>query len=280
MSDKPTVIEALIAVMSEVRAVGKDSRNLEQGYNFRGIDAVVNAVGPLFRKHGVVAVPVKCQANYRDVLTSREKRSRECTVAVTYRFYGPAGDFIECEVPGESMDFGDKGAPKAMSVAYRIALLQTLCLPTHEPDADSQSYERATEDSPLAIELFAGIVNAQSGAQLRAVWEAMSTARDEGRINEREAAQLNAHVKRRKEELARDSTGNTDGGGTEPSPAGPGPGPDGESVAGGGPGRDGETRGIRPGVQPGLYSRDGVDRPPKASGDDRDTPATVGGRRG
>jgi len=144
MSDKSkTVIEVLGAVMEDVSAVGKKDRNTQQGYDFRGIDAVINAVGPAFRRHGIVPAPVKSEAKYRDVLTINGKPSRECTVTVTYRFYGPAGDHIDCEVPGESMDFGDKGAPKAMSVAYRIALLQVLCIPTHEPEPDAQSYERA-----------------------------------------------------------------------------------------------------------------------------------------
>lgn len=145
MSDKPSIYEALSAVMDDVQAVRKGDRNAQQGYSFRGIDAVVNAVGPALRKHGVIAVPHATEARYRDVQTSTGKPSRECTVVVTYRFYGPAGDFIEATVPGESMDFGDKGAPKAMSVAYRIALLQALCIPTDEPDADSQSYERAPQ---------------------------------------------------------------------------------------------------------------------------------------
>ena len=144
MSDKSkSVFEALGAVMEDVSAVGKKDRNTQQGYDFRGIDAVINAVGPAFRKHGIIPTPLKSEAKYRDVLTINGKPSRECTVTVTYRFHGPAGDYIDCEVPGESMDFGDKGAPKAMSVAYRIALLQVLCIPTHEPEPDAQSYERA-----------------------------------------------------------------------------------------------------------------------------------------
>lgn len=144
MSEKPTVVEALSAVMGDVRAVAKGDRNSDQGYIFRGVDAVVNAVGPILRKHNVIVMPMCQSATYRDVQTSRGKPSRECTVMVRYRFYGPAGDFIEAETPGESMDFGDKGAPKAMSVAYRIALIQGLCLPTHDNDPDEQAYERST----------------------------------------------------------------------------------------------------------------------------------------
>jgi hypothetical protein len=145
MTEKPTVVEALAAVMGDVRAVGKDQRNNDQHYNFRGIDAVINAVGPALRRHGVVVMPELLEANYRDVQTSRGKPSRECTVKVRYTFYGPAGDKLECVTPGESMDFGDKGAPKAMSVAYRIALIQALALPTDEPDPDQDNYERAPD---------------------------------------------------------------------------------------------------------------------------------------
>lgn len=148
MSDKPTVLQAISRVMSEVQAIGKSDRNREQGYDFRGIDAVINAVGPKFRDHGIVATPLLESATYRDVQTSKGKPSRECTVKVTYRFYGPAGDHIDVVVPGESMDFGDKGAAKAMSVAYRIALLQLLTIPTHEPDPDASTYERDNTPAP------------------------------------------------------------------------------------------------------------------------------------
>jgi hypothetical protein len=148
MTDKPTVVEALAAVMGDVREVRKADRNTQQNYQFRGIDAVMNAVGPALRKHNVVVVPLCEQANYRDVQTSTGKASRECTVLVRYRFYGPAGDHIECVAPGESMDFGDKGAPKAMSVAFRTVLLQALCLPTDDPEPDASTYERTTPAAP------------------------------------------------------------------------------------------------------------------------------------
>ena len=143
-TEKPTIYTALSQVMAAVQSVRKADRNTEQNYVFRGIDAVVNAVGPELRNHGVLVIPELLDVGYRDVLTSRGKPSRECTVRVRYRFYGPAGDHLDCVVPGESMDFGDKGAAKAMSVAFRIALLQALAIPTDEPDADSHTYERAS----------------------------------------------------------------------------------------------------------------------------------------
>lgn len=147
---KPTVIEALAAVMGEVQAIGKTSRNQQQGFNFRGIDAVMNTVGPALRKHGVVIVPEDVQANYRDAQTTTGKAIREVTVRVTYRIHGPAGDSIAMQAIGESLDSGDKGSAKAMSVAYRVALLQALTIPTDEPDPDHFTYERSAPQRPTS----------------------------------------------------------------------------------------------------------------------------------
>jgi hypothetical protein len=152
VTDKPSVVEAWSAVMDEVQSVSKTGRNESQGFSFRGIDAVMNAVGPALRKHGVVVVPTLQKSSYRDVEVGRNRTlMREVTVEVTYTVRGPAGDSFTGSVPGESMDSGDKGAAKAMSVAYRTFLLQALTIPTDEPDPDSTSVERAPKEP--AVEL-------------------------------------------------------------------------------------------------------------------------------
>jgi hypothetical protein len=131
--------------MNEIKAVEKGEKFSAPGmgqYNFRGIDAVMNAAGPAFRKFGVLSMPLVERIEYRDVKTANQKPAREVTMRVRYRFYGPRGDYLDAVVCGESMDSGDKGTAKAMSVAYRTALLQVLCLPTHDTDPDAQGYER------------------------------------------------------------------------------------------------------------------------------------------
>lgn len=140
----PTIIELLARVMADVNHVGKDGWNKTQSYNFRGIDAVLNRVGPAFRAHGIVPKPILKDVVYENILVG-EKRTpmTRCTVKVKYRFKGPGGDHEDVTVPGEAFDSGDKGTAKAMSVAYRIALIQLLALPTTEPDPDESSYERA-----------------------------------------------------------------------------------------------------------------------------------------
>lgn len=142
--DLPTVHQLLNRVMKDVRGVGKKGRNTQQNYSFRGIDDVLNAAGPAFREHGIVTIPMLQSVAYRDVKTTTGKAAREVTVEVRYEFYGPRGDFVPAVVPGESLDSGDKGVAKAMSVAYRIALIQVLALPTTERDPDTQSWERGT----------------------------------------------------------------------------------------------------------------------------------------
>jgi hypothetical protein len=146
MSETKTlsIAQALNEVMKEVGAVKKHDRNASQGFNFRGIDAVVNAVSPALQKYGVIVVPSVEDYEYASIEIGKNRTVMgHVKVKVTYTFIGAGGDAIKATVVGEAMDSGDKATAKAMSVAFRTALLQTLSLPTDEPDPDSQSYERS-----------------------------------------------------------------------------------------------------------------------------------------
>lgn len=143
-----SIYASLAAVMKDVDHVAKRDKNEHQRFMFRGIDAVLNAVGPVLRKHGVIVVPDVVGQSYEIVQTTTGKPATACRVQVAYTFYGPEGDNIRSTVIGEAWDAGDKAAPKAMSVAFRTALLQALALPTDEPDPDTQVYERDREAQP------------------------------------------------------------------------------------------------------------------------------------
>lgn len=137
-------------VMGTVRNVSKGGWYGKPGatgsYQFRGVDAALNAFGPACRLHGVLVLPVKTEAAYRDVKTSTGKNSRECTVTVTYRVIGPAGDFIEVQSVGESMDSADKGTAKALSTSLRSLLFLGGLVPTGDPEPDMSNVERG--DAP------------------------------------------------------------------------------------------------------------------------------------
>ena len=147
--DKLSVQAALNAVMRDVQVVRKDQRNKEQGFNFRGVDDVINAVGPKLREHRVIIAPVKS----RVVSTERYKTAKGTemqgvVVRMDYSITGPDGDWLAASALGQSSDAGDKAIAKAQSVAYRVMLLQLLCIPTDEPDPDSEAHERASEQRP------------------------------------------------------------------------------------------------------------------------------------
>jgi hypothetical protein len=127
-------------VMNDVREVAKNDRNTQQNFSFRGIDAVVNAVAPALRKHGVVVMPTLVTIDYLPFQSSKGTAMMCARVVVAYTFVGPGGDMLRTTVPGEAMDAGDKATAKAMSVAFRTALLQSLALPTDDVDPDAESY--------------------------------------------------------------------------------------------------------------------------------------------
>lgn len=142
------IIELITKVMNDAGAVRKQDFNTHQKFNFRGIDAIINAVSPALRKHGVIIFPEVLNAEYESVQVGQNRTPMGCArLLVKYTFAAPDGSIIETVVAAESMDSGDKATPKAMSVAFRTALIQTLCLPTDETDPDADTFVRSPESS-------------------------------------------------------------------------------------------------------------------------------------
>jgi hypothetical protein len=52
---------------------------------------------------------------------------------------------VSALVASEGIDYGDKATSKAMSMALKYALFQTLMIPTEEADPDAQTYEISSE---------------------------------------------------------------------------------------------------------------------------------------
>ncbi len=144
MIEPQSVVQLIAEVKRKVGAVRKRDKNAQQGFMFRGVEAVVNAAGPHLDKVGIVSVPILEKSSYETVEVGKNRTQMgHVTVEVTYRFYGPAGDHIDARVPGEAMDSGDKAMAKAMAVAWRTALIQVLNLRTNDPEPDEMSYERS-----------------------------------------------------------------------------------------------------------------------------------------
>lgn len=147
---KLSVYEAWSAVMEEVQSIGKNDRNTDQNFSFRGIDSVMSAVGPVLRKHGVSVIPQALDEISERYETKRGANMVNRLVKVGFKVIGPRGDSFEGSTYGEAADSGDKAVSKAHSVAYRTFLLQALTIPTDEPDPDSNSHERTAPEATLA----------------------------------------------------------------------------------------------------------------------------------
>lgn len=143
---------AWLRVMRDVKSIRKSATAKIQtdkggySFNYRGIDMVLNAVGPALRRHGVAVLPVKVDATY-----GQAGRMRDVQVTVTYRITGPCGDFIEVQSVGEGLDAGERGTPKALTTAYRNMLIVALAIPTEDPKMDPDVVDLRREE-PIAAD--------------------------------------------------------------------------------------------------------------------------------
>lgn len=136
------IFESINAVMEDCGFIGKDSLNPQQKYKFRGIDAVLNALNPAFRKHKVFIVPEVLEQTREERTTAKGGLLIYSIIKVKYTFYAEDGSHIESIVVGEGMDSGDKASNKAMSAAFKYACFQTFCIPTEEmKDSEDDSPE-------------------------------------------------------------------------------------------------------------------------------------------
>ena len=129
--------------MKDIGAVSKDSTNGVDGYRYRGIDAVMNALSPALIKNGVVVIPQVLEMKREERVKKDGGGLLYSVVKVKYTFYAEDGSFVDTVVIGEGMDESDKSMNKAMSAAYKYACFQTFCIPTDEM-IDSET------DSPKA----------------------------------------------------------------------------------------------------------------------------------
>lgn len=139
MEEKKLIYSKLIDISRSISHIGKDRKNAQQGYVFRGIDDMYNSLHETFAQNGVLISS--------EVLTvSREERSTKSGGALIYTcmnvkftFIAEDGSSVCSTMVGEGMDSGDKSSNKAMSVALKYALMQMFLIPTEGGNTDPES---------------------------------------------------------------------------------------------------------------------------------------------
>ena len=136
------VFESITAIMSEVKAIGKDKKNQQQGFHYRGIDDVYNRLQPLLAQHKVFTVPEVLEDRTEDRTSSKGNALIYRVLKIKYTFYAEDGSSVSSVVIGEGMDSGDKASNKAMAIAHKYALFQVFCIPTEDMvDPDSEVHK-------------------------------------------------------------------------------------------------------------------------------------------
>ena len=139
-----TVYKMIAEVSAEMakEGISKNNKNAQQGYKFRGIDDVYNALAPIMSKVGLVVLP---RVLSRETLERQTKSGGTLfytTVDVEFDFVSSHdGSKHTVKTYGEAMDSADKSTNKAMSAAYKYACMQSFCIPTEgDNDADAVTH--------------------------------------------------------------------------------------------------------------------------------------------
>lgn len=155
-NEVPKVYACITAVSGKIAQTGisKDRKNVQQGYSFRGIDDVYNALAPILAEHKLVIVPRILSR----VCVERTSKSGSAqffvTVEAEFDFVAADdGSTVTARTFGEAQDSGDKATNKAMSAAYKYAAFQIFCIPTEgDNDADAKTAEPSLPAMPDGFE--------------------------------------------------------------------------------------------------------------------------------
>ena len=140
----PLIYKKIIEVMADINAIGKDRRNQQQGFQFRGIDDVMNEMHSSLAKCGVFVLPKVLEETRTTGKTSRGGDMFYTRLKINFGFYAEDGSHVDAVVIGEAMDTGDKASNKALSIGLKYAMLQVFCIPTEdEKDPDAVSPQPA-----------------------------------------------------------------------------------------------------------------------------------------
>lgn len=152
------VYEAISAVTSNLAkdGISKDRKNEAQGYKFRGIDDVYNALAPFLAAAKLCILPNVQERVVVERVNAKGTVLLYVTVKVDFAFVSAEdGSDHHVVTYGEAMDSGDKATNKAMSAAYKYAAMQAFCIPTEgDNDADSTTHTlRPVTVKPVMVDL-------------------------------------------------------------------------------------------------------------------------------
>ena len=180
MSDK-TIHDKILAVMAAVPNVEKTGRNEFHKYDYVEAQEITRLIRTAMVKEGLTVRP-NC---IEHELMPSPKEGFTARVLMTYTFYDcadPDSHFCIGPIPGEGWDKGDKATPKALTNAFKYALIQGFAIPAgDDPEADTKTDEAAEKpvqaaDGPKDTKPTPTGVKVASDAQMGKLKYEMGTA--------------------------------------------------------------------------------------------------------
>jgi len=150
------VLQALLGVMTDLGAVGKDAEH-GQDFKYRAADAVVNATSPLFATQGLIATPYVVDYHLHTWQEQRGNRTREQALTIytiRYTFWCVAdGSQVTAQVVSMGQGLTGYSPGAAMSYGLKYVLSQALLIPFDDPkmELDSTEYRREAEASAAPV---------------------------------------------------------------------------------------------------------------------------------
>lgn len=177
MSETPKVYAAIAAVMGKLakEGIAKNRNNNQQGYKFRGIDDVYNALAPYLSESKLLILPRVLSREVTERQTQKGGTLFYVVLDVEFDLVsGEDGSKHTIKVVGEAMDSADKATNKAMSAAYKYACMEAFCIPTEgDNDADATTHEVRAPDVPEGYEKWKadmGAVADEGTTRLQDAW--------------------------------------------------------------------------------------------------------------
>lgn len=144
-----SIYESITKAMSQIAPIAKAQKNQMQGFMFRGIDAIMNELQPVFIKNKIFVSPEVLETKREDRQTAKGGNLIYSVLKIKFTFYAEDGSNVSATVIGEAMDSGDKASNKALSIGFKYACLQVFCIPTEDTkDPDFESHEIKPLDKP------------------------------------------------------------------------------------------------------------------------------------
>jgi hypothetical protein len=128
--EKLNIYQKMNRIMEKVKYVQKESKKVNGQYTFVSHDAVTGTVHDPFREEGILVIPTTLER-------IQEGNRTSVKLEVTFVNIEQPSDRYSVIFWGDGIDPGDKGVGKAVSYAFKYAILKALCLETgDDPEQD------------------------------------------------------------------------------------------------------------------------------------------------